>query len=226
MSAFSKAELVGVLHLPMLPLESRRAGVVVPSTEDLAGLLRRKISEVRASAEAGNPVDQAISTLLPKNHAKIWTAIIKTIASRPLRSVQDKGRHGTRPRFDIESLAPLLYERAIEAVAADRIEEAVVALALVARSETGRADGLLGLAVCAAKIQDYETARVLALETLKHRPGHPRACCIAGRCELERGDKKAAQHHLALAARMGRRQPEFRDDLRAAQRLLLMMHMA
>jgi hypothetical protein len=55
---------------------------------------------------------------------------------------------------------------------------------------------------------------------------HPRAYYITGFCELQRGNRKNAQSHLAMAARMARRRPEFRDDLRAAQRLLLILHYA
>jgi hypothetical protein len=53
---------------------------------------------------------------------------------------------------------------------------------------------------------------------------HPRAYCIAGFCELERGNRKAAQSLLALGARIARKRPEFAEDLRAAQRILLILH--
>lgn len=225
---FRKAELVeGVLRLPALRPAPRRAHLSAPAGAELNRLFRSALADLRASASRGDAVDAAIVALLPKNASAPLTTISKAIAAKWLVPApgDGKGERG-RPSPDLGLLAPALYEYAVDAVGAGKLPDAIVALALVAAAPVARPDGLLGLAVCAARLENYDAALVLALETLKHRPGHPRASCIAGRCELERGDRKSAQHHLALAARMARQRPEFRDDLRAAQRLLLMMHIA
>lgn len=117
----------------------------------------------------------------------------------------------------------LLYDGASAAVAAARFGEAIVLLVALTEVPAGRGDALIGLAVCAARLSAYEEALALALESRGLRPDHPRASCIAGLAELERGNRRAAQSHLAAAARLARGRPEFQEDLRLAQRNLLLM---
>ena len=74
------------------------------------------------------------------------------------------------------------------------------------------------------RLDRYDEALPLAQESLKSGVRHPRAYCIVGMCELLRGNKAAAQENLAMATRMGRNHPEFREDMRLAQRLLLIRH--
>jgi|GEM_PF-3181021 len=88
-----------------------------------------------------------------------------------------------------------------------------------------RGAALLGLALCAARHGDWDDALVLALEARRAAPGQPRASCLAGLCELERGNRRNSQTHLATAARLARSNPAYGEDLRLAQRALLLMHL-
>jgi hypothetical protein len=217
---FPKSDLVeDVLILPVLRRDARAGDVAIPAVRGLTSVFREAIAGLRSSAAAGDGVAAAVCALLPKHSAASLTALAGRLAPAARPDGAD------RTQLDLDAVAPVLYDQAVEAMVEGKAGDATVALGLVAAAPSSRPDGLLGLAVCAARLQNYDAARTLAIETLKHRPGHPRACCIAGLCELERGDRKAAQQYLATAARMARRRPEFRDDLRAAQRLLLMMHM-
>jgi len=83
---------------------------------------------------------------------------------------------------------------------------------------------LSGLALCGVRLGQFGEALTLATACLNLPEKHPRAYCIAGFCELERGNRKAAQSLLALGARIARKRLEFAEDLRAAQRILLILH--
>jgi hypothetical protein len=83
---------------------------------------------------------------------------------------------------------------------------------------------LLALAVCAARLKQFAEARDLAQASLDTGSRHPRALCILGLCDLLSDSKVQAQGHLALAARLARGQAEFREDMRTAQKLLLIRH--
>ncbi|GJD91449.1 hypothetical protein BHAOGJBA_4997 [Methylobacterium hispanicum] len=118
------------------------------------------------------------------------------------------------------------YARAAQAVAEGRLSEALTLLAPLAAEPDSRAEAVLGLAVCAARLGCCDEALILARESRRLAPNHPRASCVAGLCELELGNRRAAQGHLATAARLARRDPAFGEDLRLAQRALLLMHLA
>ncbi len=117
-----------------------------------------------------------------------------------------------------------IYDLAAEEFAAGRAEAAAGLLASLLFAENLEPDPLVGLAVCALRLGRHDAARLLALESVRRGGKHPRALCVAGLCELEKGEKSVAKDHLALAARLARRNPEFREDLRIAQRLLLTLH--
>lgn len=220
--ATGKAELVGdVLCLPELAASQPGADAASPTVAELEALLRGAARDLQSASAQGHEADAAAASLLPADHDALVNKVARAIGT------EAKGSTGGRtPAGHKDALGRLLYRFAMHAVADGDLPETVVALAVLATLPSGRADGLLGLAICALRLHRYDAARTLGLETLKLRPGHPRACCIVGFCELERGDRKSAQHYLAVAARLGRQQPEFREDLRAAQRLLLMMHIA
>jgi len=226
-AASDKAELIkDVLSLPAQRQVAGRAAGSAPASGELEALFRGRMRYLRGLF-AGTPAGTALGELLPRNHGKLLLpAIAKTLEAESRGTAVVRARNPAAPELNIQAFEPSLYGYAHDAVSAGRFDDAIVALGLVASSATGRGDGLLGLAICAVRLQRYEAARALAAESLKHRPNHPRACCIIGLAALERGDRKIAQHQLAMAARMARRQPEFRDELRAAQRLLLMMHIA
>jgi hypothetical protein len=99
------------------------------------------------------------------------------------------------------------------------------AVGLETAAPASRAAALLGFALCAARHGDWDDAVILALESRRAAPGQPRASCLAGLCELERGNRRAAQTHLATAARLARANPAHGEDLRLAQRALLLMHL-
>ena len=125
----------------------------------------------------------------------------------------------------IEGSATDIYAQAVAAFDAGDIPGAVGKLGGLLASEQAVADDTaLALAICAARLDRYEEALPLAQESLKSGIRHPRAYCIVGMCELLRGNKAAAQENLAMATRMGRNHPEFREDMRLAQRLLLIRH--
>jgi hypothetical protein len=221
----TKTELIDeVLTLPAggiarEELAAPRAGRA-PTAAAIEAMLRDARAELHRVAAAGMASRAAALSLEPSDTEDILPSIAATLAAR----VQTEELGGAEGLAVGVALAPLLYDQAVEAAAAGRIADAVALLSALLAWPSSEADGLLGLAVCAARLERYDTALVLATERLRLGAGHPRACCIAGLCELERGDRRAAQNYLAAAARLARRQPQYRDDLRAAQRLLIMMH--
>lgn len=138
------------------------------------------------------------------------------------RLVAQHGAHAC----EVTELGGSLYARAAAAVAEGRITEALAPLSALAGTPGHRAEALLGLAVCATRLACYEDAKILAEASRGLGPGHPRASCVAGLCELELGNRRAAQEHLATAARLARRDTAYGEDLRVAQRALLLMHLA
>jgi hypothetical protein len=84
----------------------------------------------------------------------------------------------------------------------------------------------LALAICAARLRKFEAARDLAVASLECNPRYPRTLCVLGICDLLRGSKAEAQGRLALAARLARGHPEYREDMRTAQKLLLIRHLS
>ncbi|PDT90837.1 hypothetical protein CO669_07630 [Bradyrhizobium sp. Y36] len=120
----------------------------------------------------------------------------------------------------------LLRACAAEAFAADQIGRAAVLLATLHHLQADDAEAFSALALCAARLGQFDEALLLANECLKLPQKHPRAYCIAGFCELERGNRKAAQSLLAVGARIARGRPDFAEMLRAAQRVLLILHFA
>ncbi len=124
---------------------------------------------------------------------------------------------------DLECVAALRAQ-AVSLVAAGDIGGAITVLCALLDWPSVRDDALLGLAICAVRLDRHDDALALALDYLKRGGTHPRAHCIVGVCHLRKGDKRAAQNHLARAARAARTDPAFRDELRAAQRLLIVLN--
>lgn len=117
-----------------------------------------------------------------------------------------------------------LRAQAVSLVAAGDIAGAVAVLCALLDWPMARSDALLGLAICAVRLERHDAALALARDHLKRGGKHPRAHCIAGVCLLRRGDRRDAQNHLAIAARAARADSAFRNELRAAQRLLIMLN--
>jgi Flp pilus assembly protein TadD len=126
--------------------------------------------------------------------------------------------------LDQERIASLIHDGAVSGFKTGHINRAAVLLATLQHLRIEEAEALSGLAFCGARLGKFDEALTLATECLKLPVKHPRAYCIAGFCELERGNRKAAQSFLALGARIARSRPEFAEDLRAAQRVLLILH--
>jgi Flp pilus assembly protein TadD len=126
--------------------------------------------------------------------------------------------------FGANQIAPLVHDCAVDGFKTGHINRAAVLLATLQHLKIEEAEALSGLALCGARLGKFDAALTLATECLKLPVKHPRAYCIAGFCELERGNRKAAQSFLALGARIARNRPEFAEDLRAAQRVLLILH--
>ena len=247
--------LKSVLMLPGGGASQARATSVIEvpwSAAEIEAMLREALISLARVAETGVPSRQAALSLMPADLGPLYPEIVASLVhavSTPqpeaavphaTTSVETAGSKADvidiasrRPAAQVsdgaargESLLPHLYDQAVAAVAADRVDQAIVLLGALLNWKTSEADALLGLAVCAAQLERYDEALVFATERLKHAADHPRACFIAGLSELKRSDRRAAQNYLAAAARMARRRPEFREDLRAAQRLLLTMHFA
>jgi tetratricopeptide (TPR) repeat protein len=97
--------------------------------------------------------------------------------------------------------------------------------ALLTTVEESAADGFLALAALAAEAASHDIAIELGTRALELSPGHPRAHVIIGYGQFKKGQSKAAQNNLASATRLARRRPEMRADQRAAQQLLLLLHL-
>lgn len=216
----------GLLTLPDGGVSSLGAStrMAAPNlTEHAAAMLLREAGD-DARRHAGANAAYAAAAHLLADQSNDVAATAATLLAGMRRN--DPSRPSPTSVTIDDGVASLLYDTALRSVAAGRVGEAIVLLCGLLPSETRRADGFLSLAVCAARLKRFDEALTLATESLKLSPDHPRPRCVAGLCELERGQRKAAQAHLAAAARIARRRPEWREDLRAAQRLLLLMHLS
>jgi tetratricopeptide (TPR) repeat protein len=175
--------------------------------------VRAACDEFHRRREAGEVVASAILALGGTEWSDASIVRIAAIASQRASAT-----------FDTNEIAAFVYESAVESLKAGQISQAAVLLATLLHLGREEAEALSGLALCGVRMAKFEEALALASECLKLPVKHPRAYCIAGFCELERGNRKAAQSLLALGARIARGRPEFAEDLRAAQRVLLMLH--
>lgn len=201
------------------------AALMMPAP-DRAGvrhLLAVALGEAASRRNAADPVDAAFARLCLLVDGDEDS--LDAAADRAAAGLDHDDRLGPGDMGGLDWFA-ILWGSAGTAVAEGRLNEAVILLLALAVAPSGRADGLLGLAVCAARLERYVDARVLALASRDAGAGHPRALCVAGLCALRQGDRRAAQSYLATAARVARRRTEFREDLRLAQRQLLLMHLA
>lgn len=131
--------------------------------------------------------------------------------------------------FSGPSTEPLLdqvYAGASAFFAADDMPNAVCSFNLYVSLQPVSQSGLLGLSLCAIKLDRFDLGMVLGRESAGIKSLHPRVHFVVGVCALELGDDKTAKHHLALTTRIARRDPRHRVDLRAAQRILLLLQFA
>lgn len=196
------------------------------SPADIERQLGQALADFIRRADAGDIGARAALELIPVRGEQLLAEISLELAERMAGEAERPVEVGNSALAERHALAPIAYELAGEMVEGGRFREVVVLLCAIAGLPGGEFDGLLGLAVCALRLDRPEVALALAHACLKRDPRHPRACCIAAHCELKRGDRRTAQHYFALAARVARTRPEFREDLRSAQRALLLMHLA
>ena len=126
---------------------------------------------------------------------------------------------------DAEAPVGGLYGDALEADSDAREDDAALLLAVLAGTDAGAHDGMLGLAVLALRRNLIDEAVSLVATCLSAETIHPRAGSIFAICELERGRAASGQAYLAAACRHARRVRHFRGELQLAQRALLLMHL-
>jgi Flp pilus assembly protein TadD len=183
--------------------------------------IRAAGAEFQRRLAAGDPVAKAILTLAGDAWAERGLADIEA-AIGERRSGANSAQGSAIA--DTDRIALFIHDLAVEGFQSGHIERAVVLFATLLHLEKQQAEALSGLALCGVRRGQFEEALTLATQCLNLPEKHPRAYCIAGFCELERGNRKAAQSLLALGARIARKRPEFVEDLRAAQRILLILH--
>ncbi|WP_156417846.1 hypothetical protein [Aureimonas sp. AU4] len=115
--------------------------------------------------------------------------------------------------------------RARAAQGEGRLGEAAAMLLALLRDPARAGEGALGLAVLALGREDLSDAEAFARFCLDRGERSARACAVAGVAALERGDQADAQRLLSAAARIARTGGEAADDLRGAQRVLLLMQL-
>jgi hypothetical protein len=109
---------------------------------------------------------------------------------------------------------------------AGRTGEAAAILLALLRDPARAGEGALGLAVLALAQDDPADADAFARFCLDRGERSARACAIAGVAALERGDQGDAQRLLSASARIARTSQDAVDDLRGAQRVLLLMQLS
>ncbi len=126
-----------------------------------------------------------------------------------------------------ESTISQFYKLALEFLDRKDIEIANLFFAycnFISTDDDDRIASLSAMSYCSVYIDQYDDAFILAKECLNIQLTYPYAHCIAGLCELQNGNRKAAQKTLAIAARIARSNADYIEILQAAQRLLLILH--
>ncbi|WP_341367320.1 hypothetical protein [Yoonia sp. BS5-3] len=194
------------IHLFLSPFDLSEVSTKAPATaapmgaDDLARLV------VASFADRG---DDAAAAFLAKHglsadDTEELTLLIATCAAGPVAA----------------------YDTGMTAFKNGQIGAAVQTFAVLAVYGPLRAPALTGLAACACFQKDYDAALLFALESITCKENHPRTHLIAGYSALKAGDKKTAKRQLALATRLARGAPLYRDEQRCAQRELLLMQLS
>ncbi|MFT0891560.1 hypothetical protein [Pseudochelatococcus sp. G4_1912] len=191
--------------------------------------MRERLSEAHArvleQAQAGEGAFR-VAFALQDSHAESLLSLITSEFTQNLHTTsvatteQDEGGDA---EGDPHCMLALQLQAA-SLVASGEINGAITLLCALLDWDEARNDALLGLAICAMRLERSDAALTLALDYIKRGGRHPRAHCIIGLCFLKSGDKRLAQTHLAVAARTARVDAAFRDELRAAQRLLIILN--
>ncbi len=205
---------------PMLMTDAPPSAGDTPSAEALAATFQAAIGRLRSRVH-DDALARAALALAPGNRSDA----IARIAARLGGGGAAKGPAPAEPADLVAGLGPALYALAVDALEAGDIDDTLCALTLLLASDVSRADAAIGLSIAAWRAGNDDLALDLAVEALSLNPGHPRACLVAGLAQLARGQRRAAQTYLAAASRSARRKPDYRDDLREAQRSLLLLHL-
>ncbi|MGQ3211776.1 MAG: hypothetical protein ACT6T2_11765 [Shinella sp.] len=177
-------------------------------------LVNESLSALQNRADGGDKSAAAALAIAGGNAEAALAALGRTQGEQPDRS------------GDVEAPIGGLYGEALEADSDAREDDAALLLAILAGTDAGAHDGMLGLAVLALRRNLIDEAVCLVATCLSAEPIHPRAGSIFAICELERGRVASGQAYLAAACRHARRVGHFRSELQLAQRALLLMHLA
>jgi hypothetical protein len=199
---------------------SQTAGA--PEASQVLSLVKAARNELEARCAVGDSIASVILSLGQTGWSEEGISDIQAAITRPMES--DIGDR--KEDVDTDRIKPFIHDFAVESFRTGQIDRAVVFYGVLLHLKAEEVEALSGLALCGVRLSRFDDALMLANECLKLPEKHPRAYCIAGFCELERGNRKAAQSLLALGARIARNRPEFAEDLRAAQRVLLILHFA
>ncbi|MEM8837083.1 MAG: hypothetical protein AAGE89_03235 [Pseudomonadota bacterium] len=128
--------------------------------------------------------------------------------------------------LDITSSAAHVYEEAVRLMGAGDTNGARQLFRLLKAHSPLENIGVFGLLALAAHEEDFETALSLANELIENDCRIPRVYLIAGYSALQLKQTKYAKRYYALASRLARKNPAYRDEQRAVQRELLMLQFA
>lgn len=200
-------------------------GVASASLDDIREKLSEAHARVMEQAQSGEEAFR-VAFALQDSNAHSLLSLMESEFTQNLHNVSS--HEGARDKADDVEGDPhcmlALQSQAASLVTAGEINGAITLLCALLDWDEARNDALLGLAICAVRLERHDAALTLALDYIKRGGRHPRAHCIIGLCFLKTGDRRLAQTHLAVAARSARADVAFRDELRAAQRLLIMLN--
>lgn len=199
----------------------------VGSPASFSGTLRPPVWTVDRIIAAFHSVSSALSQRARLEGAAmaalaLWPERASALAPELARRTLAVLNGGENPA---SSISDALLQVALADFDAEQFDKAIMALACVlSLAGTDDATSELGLALCAMRMHRLREAGILASHCVLLDPKNFRAQCIAGSCLLEAGDRKAAQSHFAMAARLARHDPGAREEVRVAQQMLLSLH--
>lgn len=198
-------------------LESASGGLAGMDSPEIERRLLAALGTLNRQAAEGSEIARLAQTMSSLEEDQVQ-AFVRRVAGSLAQIGCERREDGSTG-----SLPDVFYACAAQAVEEGAFTEAGIGLAALLAEPDLRSKGLLGLAVCAARLRRFDEALAFALESQRlEGNSHPRAYFVAGLSECERGHRREAQTYLVRASRLARREARF-DDLRMAQRLLLLM---
>lgn len=220
-----QSPVLGEALLVLPEVGSKSMGEVAAQLDEVHQKLAVAHARVMEQAKAGEEVFR-IAVALREGKAGDLLPLVESELTRNLhKSPSIINEAGASEELSADYYCILtLYSQAASLLANGEIDGAIAMLCALLDWDEARNDALLGLAICAVRLERYEEALALGLDYLKRGGRHPRSHCIIGLCYLKAGEKRLAQNHLAAAARAARGDAAYRDELRDAQRLLIMLN--